>query len=157
MRAQPQDHEPTNILEPAKRATFSTREAGGSIKPGARAPGSAIKKRTSPRSGRQRKSIYALSPAPRAHSLSNDSILGLAPQALCCHLLRRFFRKLQGFMLSPASQVLPQLQGFMLSLGSQVLPQTSNPSPSAAMRLLTTAAPLGRVNLQSGGGDRCST
>jgi len=108
LRAQPQDHEPTNILEPAKRATFSTREAGGSIKPGARAPGSAIKKRTSPRSGRQPKSIYALSPAPRAHSLSNDSILGLAPQALCCHLLRRFFRKLQGFMLSPASQVLPQ-------------------------------------------------
>ena len=32
----------------------------------------------------------ALSPAPRAQFVFLASILGLAPQALCCHLLRRF-------------------------------------------------------------------
>ena len=32
----------------------------------------------------------ALSPASRARSLFKLAILGLAPQALCCHLLRRF-------------------------------------------------------------------
>src|SRR6185369_11087300 len=84
------------MLEPAERATgFSSRkarEAGGSIKPGAPAPGSRTNKYFGAREAGDSLKCLTLSPASRAHAPFNNLILGLAPQALCCHLLRRFKR-----------------------------------------------------------------
>ena|SRR6185369_229303 len=68
---------------------FQAREASDSIKPGAPAPGSRIRKHDRARRAGDSGDHYTLSPAPRAPSLFSDLILGLAPQALRFHLLRR--------------------------------------------------------------------
>src|SRR5919112_6750749 len=65
------------------------RGAGGSIKPGAQAPGSQIKKSCRAREAGDSAYLIGLSPASRARWLFvSNSILGLAPQALCFRPLR---------------------------------------------------------------------
>ena len=88
--------------QPAKRlpleANDPARGAGDSIEPGAPAPRSRLEKRLSPRSGRQRKASTRCRPLRGLEHICWFVILGLAPQALCCRLLRRLR------VLSPASQ-----------------------------------------------------
>jgi len=77
-----------NLLSCEAGGAFSTGEAGDSIKPGAQAPGSDHKNKPEPvkRATARRRSAVA-----RFAGLNYFGflILGLAPQALCRHLLRR--------------------------------------------------------------------
>jgi hypothetical protein len=63
-------------------------EAGDSIKPGAQAPGSRLEKAIEPV---KRATAWNLQAVTRCRGLSwlSNANLGLAPQALCCRLLRR--------------------------------------------------------------------
>jgi len=67
------------------------REAGGSIKPGAQAPGKLQEKRAQAReTGDSANRPEAVARFTGLGLLLVGANLGLAPQALCCHLLRRF-------------------------------------------------------------------
>ena len=87
------DYPSKPTTQPAERlpleANDPARGAGDSIEPGAPAPGSRLEKRLSPRSGRQRKASTRCRPLRGLEHICWFVILGLAPQALCCHLLRR--------------------------------------------------------------------
>src|SRR5919205_685365 len=72
----------------SKVRTRRAREAGDSIKPGARAPGSRNQKQIEPANAGDSLLDRALSPASRAPCPFLILILGLAPQALCCRPLR---------------------------------------------------------------------
>ena len=68
---------------------LQTCEAGDSIKPGAQAPGRARQRIRQPMKWAAAVSVLRCRPLTRASFELCHSILGLAPQAICCHLLRR--------------------------------------------------------------------
>jgi hypothetical protein len=73
----------SHVLVTGRRFGRRVREADGSIKPGAQAPGKTQKKGVEPA-----ERAAALSPAPRARFLFINANLGLTPQALFCRPLR---------------------------------------------------------------------
>jgi len=83
-----------------------TCEAGVSIKPGAPAPGSQNEIINSPRKRAIARNALGCHPLSRALIPITKPFLGLAPQALCLHLLRRLILAPQALRLRPVRRLI---------------------------------------------------